>query len=125
ENVADLQKDAVAVKEVDDKLTVYLTKVKRVGQILLVELQTDMSWTFKRLELDDINYIDDSTAKVYGVLKDDADNYMASPISRGKLLHITDGAISELKFPAPPAGSKTITITFPEIGTFSEVEIQE
>ncbi|MGI9527801.1 MAG: hypothetical protein ACR2MS_11900 [Weeksellaceae bacterium] len=126
ENVADLQKDAVAVKEVNDKVTVYLTKVKRLGQILLVELQTDMSWSHMNLKIDDINYIDDSTSKVYGVLKDDADKYMATPIhTQGKYLQITDGTISELKFPAPPAGSKTITITFPEVGTFNEVEIQE
>ena len=83
-------------------------------------------------EIDQISVIDEATAKKYSVLKDQSGNYMASPLrtDQGKqLININIPSFKDtpvavwFKFPAPPVDTKTISITIPEVGSYTGIPV--
>lgn len=77
-----------------------------------------------------VNYIDDATAKKYSVLKDQDGKYMASPLQNNSTEDVmvrSDGdgtpAMAYFRFPAPPAGTKTISVSIPEAGAFNGIPV--
>lgn len=119
-------------------LRVDLTKANIVGKVLTVELnftptiKHDNGNGYKtaliQIPVDDVNYIDDNTAKKYTVLKDQDGKYMASPIeSSGKINTVSDGNGAPVnvsfRFPAPPDDTKTVSISIPGTQSFDGVTI--
>lgn len=113
---------------------VALTKALVNGDILTMEVQyslrpnAESSPTLYE-KVEQVNYIDDATSKKYGVLKDQEGTYMASPMfSNNTEVRIqtstTSPAIATFKFPAPPAASKTVSLSIPEAGSFNGVAVQ-
>lgn len=82
--------------------------------------------------IDQVGVIDEATTKRYSVLKDQSGNYMASPLrtDQGKqqinmsIPSPNDTPVSAwFKFPAPPADTKTISITIPEVGSYKGIPL--
>jgi hypothetical protein len=118
-----------------------LTRAEVNGAILTVEFRyrntnknpndpSRFSATYDDYEIGDVNYIDDNTSKKYTVLKDEQDKYMASPTESYAPKKINVKADSEgnpvnvfFRFPAPPADTKTISITVPGAGAFNGITV--
>ncbi|MDO4249374.1 MAG: phosphoribosylglycinamide synthetase [Neisseria sp.] len=116
--------------------TIHLTKAKVVGQILSVEFiavpPKGANGEYKGVSgkyfpLKDFDYIDETTSKKVTLLQDEHGKYMANPLSGDKELrlqgHQRFPQTLTLKFPAPPETSPTITIDFPEVGSFESVPV--
>jgi hypothetical protein len=105
-----------------------LSKVKVTGAILTVEFEVNSEkGSGAYLPAGQISYIDDATAKKYGVLKDEGGQYMMAPLfGKDELLMGGTQGISKtwIKFPAPPAGSKTVSLNIPSVGALDGVEVQ-
>ncbi|MGI9526786.1 MAG: hypothetical protein ACR2MS_06735 [Weeksellaceae bacterium] len=126
ENENDMGSGAIETKVVGENIKVHLEKVQTVGQILMVEFLVEQEgFELQGVDASEINIIDDATSKTYGLLKDDAGNYMGSPKAiDDSEIDFNKGRIS-LKFPALPAESKTVSITVPKVGTFNGITIQK
>ncbi|MDP1872936.1 hypothetical protein [Phenylobacterium sp.] len=116
-----------------DGTQVDLTRVRVTGNVLTVELSyrpagNDTQWVY--LDADEVSIIDDATSQRYGVLRDDSNQWMAAPLqsaSRDRLsvqLRRGQPGIVWFKFPAPPAGSPTVSINIPNVGPFDGVAVQ-
>ncbi|MFC3873385.1 phosphoribosylglycinamide synthetase [Neisseria musculi] len=118
--------------------TIHLTKAKVVGQILNVEFVAvppkapDGKYDYfagSSHKLADFDYIDKTTSKKITLLQDENGKYMADPINNThhKEIRIPGSTrhplTISLKFPAPPETSPTITIDFPNIGSFESVPV--
>ncbi len=106
---------------------VTLNKVKVTGDVLTVQLTFTGKGAVPVLKLDEISLIDDKTSQRIGMLKDDAGQYMASPLSgNGKNLEVNlyeSPAVVWFKFPAPPATSPTVSLNIPEVAPFDGVPV--
>lgn len=106
---------------------VTLNKVHVTGDVLTVQLTFTGKDAVPVLPLDQISLIDDATAQRIGMLKDNSGQWMASPLgSNGKDLNVNlfqSPAIVWLKFPAPPATSKTVSLNIPEVAPFDGVPV--
>jgi len=73
-----------------------------------------------------ISYIDETTAKKYTVLKDEGGQWMAGPIDRDRLWAKACGGKFKMwmKFPAPPAETKSITINMSQLGSLDSIPVQ-
>lgn len=109
--------------------TVALNKVAVTGDILTVALTYTGGGCCTYTPVDKVSVIDDATSQRIGVLKDNAGNWMAAPLYGGddKEVRIDSsdkgGAQVWFKFPAPPAGSKTVSINIPEVAPFDAVPV--
>ncbi len=111
-----------------------LTKALVRGDILTVELQYSLPASADNMtpfyeKVEQISYVDDATSKKYGVLKDQTQAFMATPfdtdLKKLRVAPVKAGpAIVTLKFPAPPATSKTISLSIPETGSFDGIAVQ-
>lgn len=117
-----------------DDSQVDLLKAQVKGNILTVELQYKRGSEAKPIAsnyaIDQVSVVDEATAKTYSVLNDQSSNYMASPLrtDQGKqrinISALNDSLVSVwFKFPAPPVGTKTISITIPEVGTYRGIPL--
>jgi hypothetical protein len=108
--------------------TVALNRVAVTGDILTVSL------TFSgggdcciHIPVDDVSVIDDSTSQRISVLKDGSGKWMAAPLdSAGKTVGPESWqtpSVLWFKFPAPPATSKTVSITLPGVAPFDAVPV--
>lgn len=108
---------------------VALNRVAVTGDVLTVALTYSGGKCCAYAKLDEVSVIDDATSQRLGVLKDNAGKWMASPMdSRGDRLAIGLGGNDAprqvwFKFPAPPAGSKTVSIAIPEVAPFDAVPV--
>lgn len=103
-------------------------KAKVTGNVLTVELSyrtpdQGTGWQSYYFDVNEVSVIDDATSQRYGVLKDNAEAWMASPLDNdGKRIRVqtNDGKPSVVwfKFPAPPATSQTVSINIPEVSPF-------
>ncbi|MEI5984171.1 MULTISPECIES: hypothetical protein [Sphingobacterium] len=121
--------NAISSKQVSDG-TINVTKVNVLGSIMTVELMLDnpeKNAININFPADNIYYIDDATAKKNSLLKDDAGKVMLTPTnSEGKKMRYLGSdkmVLMSLKFAAPPAESKTISLTLGDYGTFDGLPI--
>ena len=107
---------------------VSLNRVAVTGDILTVALTFQGSDCCVYIPVDQVSVIDDATAQRISVLKDNAGNWMAAPIySNNKEIRVDESKKSPaqvwFKFPAPPATTKTVSITIPEVAPFDAVPV--
>ena len=110
-----------------DGSQVDLLKVAVTGDILTVTLRcsSDEKINSQIFDVQKISVIDDATSQRLGVLKDNADAWMASNTTGNFMstdCEVKPGVIWA-KFPAPPATSKTVSINLPEVGPFDGVAV--
>lgn len=111
-----------------------LLSVKVTGDILTVTLRCSSQEKYNRksLRVAQVSVIDDATSQRIGVLKDNEGNAMVSNLSRsGNSDNDNMGVdctskpgVMWAKFPAPPATSKTVSISFPDIAPFDGITVQ-
>lgn len=114
-----------------DGTTVELTRMQVTGNIMTVELRysppagaTGVQWVY--FPLNEVSLIDDATSQRYGVLQDEQKHWMASPLAGGRIgLAMREGnsALVWFKFPAPPAGSPTVSVNIPSVSPFDGVPV--
>ncbi len=113
---------------------VSLVRAQVTGNVLTVELSwrtPDQGAGFDvyYFDIDEVSVIDDATSQRYGVLKDSASAWMASPLNtdgRQVRIQTDDGRPSVVwfKFPAPPATAQTVSINVPTVSPFDGVPVQ-
>lgn len=120
---------AIASKQISQGL-LQISKAHVTGSILTIEMildNTEKKIVDFNIPAEDIFYIDDATSKKISLLKDDSGRVMLSPTnSDGNRLRFTgtdNPVIINLKFPVPPADSKTISLSFGEFGSFDGMPI--
>jgi hypothetical protein len=127
----------IATRPGSGGLEVDLTDVAVSGDIVTVSLryrnlQVDFGATVD-FPIEQVSITDDATSRRYGVLKDQAGQYMASPLSSNNSIRFT--VVSEkafpgsyevawFKFPAPPPEAQTISINVPKVAPFDKIRIQ-
>jgi hypothetical protein len=122
----------IATRQGPNDLEVDLTRIGFTGDLMTIEMRVrnpaNKQITFQGFRLEKVSVIDDATSRRYGVVKDQSDNYMASPSSGGYIegQHIDGGGYSLMwfKFPAPPPSTQTISITIPTINPFDGIRLQ-
>jgi hypothetical protein len=107
---------------------VSLNRVAVTGDIMTVALTYSGGECCVYTPVDKVSAIDDATSQRLGVLKDNAGNWMAAPLySNNTELRIEKSKESPVqvwfKFPAPPATTKTVSITVPEVAPFDAVPV--
>ena len=107
---------------------VSLNKVAVTGDIMTVALSYSGGECCAYTPVDKVSAIDDATSQRLGVLKDNAGNWMAAPLySNNSEIRVEGSKDSPaqvwFKFPAPPATSKTVSITIPEVAPFDAVPV--
>lgn len=107
---------------------VALNKVAVTGDVMTVQLTYTGGNGSQYLKVDDISVIDDASARQIGVLKDTAGKPLAAPLSSASKENLSfqlgrSPQIVWLKFPAPPATSKTISINLPGVVPFDGVPV--
>jgi hypothetical protein len=119
---------AIQVQPGPKGATVSLNKVAVVGDIMTVALSYSGSDCCIYTPIDQVSVIDDTTSQRLSVLKDNAGNWMAAPVYSNRKEIRVDGSNKSpaqvwFKFPAPPATSKTVSITLPEVAPFDAVPV--
>lgn len=107
---------------------VSLNKVAVTGDIMTVALSYSGGDCCAYTPVDKVSAIDDATSQRLGVLKDNAGNWMAAPLfSNNSEIRVDKSTDSPaqvwFKFPAPPATSKTVSITIPDVAPFDAVPV--
>lgn len=107
---------------------VALNKVAVTGDVMTVQLTYSGGTGSQYLKVDDISVIDDASARQLGVLKDAAGKPLAAPLSSASKENLSfplgrSPQIVWLKFPAPPAASKTISINVPGVVPFDGMPV--
>lgn len=104
-----------------------LLKVAVTGDILTVTMQCSTDGPFRNPSIDvrKVSLIDDSTSQRISVLKDNADNWLASDVS-GNFMRTAcreKPGVVWAKFPAPPPTSQTVSIALPQVAPFDGVNV--
>lgn len=114
-----------------DGTQVQLLKTKVVGQILHISFlylpPSEEKQKYSSHLIDEVNYIDDNTAQQYGVLKNESEVYLASPLDNSKeyfQIDVDEKTPVWFKFPAPSSETQTISINIPGVGPFIGVPVQ-
>lgn len=110
--------------------TVDLVQARVTGDVLTVGL------TYRKegfdcciyVNIDEASVIDDATSQRLGVLKDNQEKWMAAPIYESdadRLRFPIDGGVAQVwfKFPAPSAGTPTVSINIPGVLPFDAVPL--
>lgn len=127
---APVQQTVIQTQPGPNGTQVALNKLTVTGDILTAQLTytggDKAAW--QTPSLDQISIVDDASAQKIGVLKDGEGQYMASPINGGVKtmlgFHTGEGAqIVWLKFPAPPATSKTVSLNIPDVVPFDGMPV--
>ncbi len=122
--------DAIAAQPGPRGTVWHLTDVRATDDALLVSFQVrgprgqrTSAW----LDVDGIHLIDDTASVRYGLL-DGVDGEALASSAKGDNLQISVESDADtpvwMKFPLPPAGSRTVSITLPRVGTFDGVAIE-
>ncbi len=107
-----------------------LTRAAVTGDILTVQLSytaaSDKSFS-DYFRADEVSVIDDATSQRYGILKDQTGAWLAAPLFVSHSIRVSaqkgETAIVWMKFPAPPATSRTVSVNVPKVGPFDGVPI--
>jgi hypothetical protein len=118
-------------------LEVDLMRAGVTGDTLAVELRCRNPNKYRsviiKFPIEQVSVIDDATSRRYGVLKDQAGQYLAAPmIDRSgnpiQSIYSYIGGESKsvmwFKFPAPPPQAQTVSINIPKIAPFDNIRIQ-
>ena len=107
--------------------SVALNKVAVTGDILTVSMTFSGGSCCVHLPLDEVSVIDDATSQRISVLKDNSGKWIAAPLeTSGKSVgpdSFSKPSVIWFKFPAPPATSKTVSITVPGVAPFDAVPV--
>lgn len=108
--------------------TVALNRAQVTGDVLTVALTYTGGQCCAYAKVDEVSVIDDATSQRLGVLKDNEGKAMAAPLfGSGKDIRVeaSDTAPAQVwfKFPAPPATTKTVSITIPDVAPFDAVPV--
>jgi hypothetical protein len=123
----------IATRAGSDGLEVDLMRAGVTGDLLTAELRyrnPTSGPTVLIIPIADVSYIDDSTARRYSVVKDQAGVFMAAPLNSMKQTIVqvvvipSKSEIVWFKFPAPPAESRTVSINIPQVGPFDGISVQ-
>lgn len=113
-----------------DGSTVELNKVAVTGEVLTVQVTVKPAvneGVSLYMKSDEVSVIDDATSQRYSLLKDNAGKAMASPISSSDRIGGYTGkgksTVYWFKFPAPPAGSATVSINLPDVAPFDGMTV--
>jgi hypothetical protein len=116
-----------------DGSQVDLLKVAVTGDILTVTMRCSSEETVNNesFRINDISVIDDATSQRLGVLRDNSGNALVSDFNKASQPRYDYlGAECEqkpgivwAKFPAPPPTTKTVSISFPEVGPFDGIPV--
>lgn len=123
---------ALQVQDGPEGSRVSLTRAQVTGDVLTVQLRYEKSGDSlgARFAVEEVSVIDDATAQRYGVLRDQAQRWQASPLQSPTSDYTLfsarpgDPAVVWFKFPAPPATSQTVSINIPGVGPFDGVTVQ-
>lgn len=110
-----------------EQTTWQLTGVReRDGQVLVTfKVESGEPRRVVRLRVEGISMIDDATAQRYVVLRGVDDEHLAAKARSGYLQVPADGETTLwMKFAAPPASTRTVSIALPGVGTFDGVPIE-
>lgn len=113
-----------------DNAEVDLMSAKVTGDIMTVTLRYRTmpgESMGTKYPIEEVSYIDDASSKRYGVLQDEAEDWLASPKNAVGNISINiydDAEITWFKFPAPPPEAQTISINVPEVSPFDGVSVQ-
>ncbi|WP_129586260.1 hypothetical protein [Sphingomonas montana] len=107
-----------------------LTRAAVTGDILTVQLAytaaSDKSFS-DYFRADEVSVIDDATSQRYGILKDQTGAWLAAPLFVSHSIRASgqkgETAIVWMKFPAPPATSRAVSVNVPKVGPFDGVPI--
>ena len=125
---------AIATQETNWKgVSATITEFRRKGNTLTAKVQLmNHGSDDSRVEVkfDETYLIDTGAGKKYNVLKDEKGSYIASLRSGWNDRWYGDMKAGEtyllwMKFPAPPAETKAITLQLPGMAPFEDVNIQE
>jgi hypothetical protein len=117
-------------------LEVDLMRAGVTGDTLAVELHCrnpGKSTVVIKFPIEQVSVIDDATSRRYGVLKDQAGQYLAAPMidwagrpiqSIYSKIGYGSDSVMWFKFPAPPPEAKTVSINVPTIAPFDNIPIQ-
>lgn len=107
-----------------------LTRAQVTGDILMVQFRfrntSDNRHSTVRFAVDEVNYIDDASARRYGVLVDEAGAPMASPLRQEDIvinLPANESRVAWFRFAAPEAGAGTISLSVPGVGPFDGIPV--
>ena len=107
-----------------------LTRAAVTGDILTVQLSYTApadKYFSDHFRAEEVSVIDDTTAQRYGILKDQTGAWLAAPLFVSHSIRTSaqkgETAIVWMKFPAPPATSRTVSINIPKVGPFDGVPV--
>ncbi len=123
---------ALQVQDGPEASRVSLTRAQVTGDVLTVQLRYEKSAGSlgARFAVEEVSVIDDATAQRYGVLRDQAQRWQASPLQSPTSDYALfsarpdSPAVVWFKFPAPPVTSQTVSINIPGVGPFDGVTVQ-
>jgi len=108
--------------------SVALNRVAVTGDILTVSMTVSGSTDCcVHVRVEDVSVIDDATSQRISVLKDNSGKWMAAPLESDSRSVTPDSyqspSVLWFKFPAPPATSRTVSITVPGVAPFDAVPV--
>jgi hypothetical protein len=113
-------------------VTADLTEFRRKGNTLTVKVRLTAGAEKSRFEVDygEVYLMDTSAGKKYELLKDDKGAYIAAtnpgwPAKTWGDIEPGQSRTLWMKFPAPPAEVKAITLSLPSMAPFEDVAIQD
>ena len=124
---------SLATRQGSRGLEVDLIRADVTGDLLTVELHfrnPRSSFASATMAVAEVSVIDDATSRRYGVVKDQAGQFMAAPLARGRTDRVmarvpaNDSAVVWFKFPAPPPTSETVSINIPDVAPFDGIRVQ-
>lgn len=116
---------AIQTQPGPDGAQVALNKVAVNGDIMTVTLTYSGGKCCAYAPLSEVSVIDDATSQRISVLKDNAGNWMAAPIFMREQFRVDPSTpnVVWFKFPAPPATTKTVSLTIPTVAPFDAVPV--
>lgn len=109
---------------------VNLIKADVTGKLLTVEIQYVYPggkgaghWAATEYHIKDVSYIDTATSKIYGVVKDKSDSWMAAPLNDKEKVSFMLNQSGQSRtvwfmFPAPSPETNFISLNVPGVGPF-------
>jgi hypothetical protein len=113
-------------------VTADLTEFRRKGNTLTAKVRLTAAGAKAKFEVDygEVYLMDTAAAKKYELLKDDKGAYIAAtnpgwPAKTWGEIEPGQSRTLWMKFPAPPADVKAITLSLPSMAPFEDVAIQD